>query len=1171
MSTSQVEPSKPKTAIDQLLQFRLADWVLDFFEKSPKDGQPPRFPSEKEFNEQFKDLFPDASYEQTLITIQNIADKYEIINIGQNILVLKQIFTTLIQANLKEFELTNQSVIPIIHKLQNPDSPTQTRTLSSAGVIEEVDNAIKQIRQNNQTPPTPIELPKTIKITNPIPTTQTPQSVNPTAPLPIQQPITLPQTTTRIITLPNNSSKSPSKQSGEPANPKPSSSSTRSTTKKLEDTVTLTHTELTNAITQLIQSPAISATLFKAKIDAANQQRIAGKIANNVATQIIYSTHTADYQELSPVLASEIYEHSLKEPETTDGAKKLTKSDDFLVAVDQVSETNHPAVTQANTASQILLISTLADPQSSPSTHSQIIDKAIDTGLKINPETATAKNKQIISEAIHQIYLPNIANQIIQNTQEDFDKNIPLNPQSLLQNLRSAEENSYQNYLKHLDSKLDDKTLLTLAAPRFVTDVVSHEILQPVNIYSQGQYQAESSEITAAENHAFASLMDNPKRQQQSYEEFLSASLNPNPERRSFLSRSIREINEQESISVGQSILLKNYSDELELYEQIPEFNAPKKHSVWRMGNFSRSYYSQSPAGQTITRSANFIPKKSFFSFSQKFSAGRAKGKLKGFAKKGALKVGAKLGISAAVGAGTGGISLLVQAGLMLAAKYKKQIAYILATLAFLAYMFLLWILANIVAFAVGFAVGAAIGFALGGPVGALIGGFLGGTASVWLYNHFPGYATVVNNLMFYLPKIWGAVSGWATGAASAIWSAGAAAASFTWSAAGAVGGFISGIPGASAIGGLVSSGTNALVGVATNPAVLIPTATVGSITTFSILSYSTVSSALFTNPSLPEQIVLPGDATEGETSNTYIQIQKLASVNAKSLGPAKTIKLENSDLPQTVTYTVNISAQNQPIYDIVCTDTITHVTKSGNIRNLTSPTINCPTTLNPNQTASISYDLPIPNETIFQDSSISNKFSISFKSFDPNIIPIPAPGGGFTNSVSSSANDLSSVFIGTPAGDCPSGWPAAGSGNVTQGPGGLVSHSSLEAIDVATFYTDSLLATFNGVVEYKYTDPAGNHPITGRTGLTVILSGTCNGTSFRAIYGHMDSFGPGIEVGAVITKGQIVGYEGFTGYILPPDVRGTHLHYEFRGLRMEPPYIPVDVRGCSGSCAAVN
>lgn len=1162
MPTSPAVTPKPQTALDQLLQFRLADWVLDFFEKSSKDSQPPRFPTEKEFNDQFKDLFPEANYEQTLITIQNIADKYEIVNIGQNILVLKQIFFSLIQTNLKEFELTNQSIIPIVKKLNHSKSSSQTAPLSSAAIIEEVDNAIEQIRKNNQASPAPIELPKTIKIPNPVKTTQ-PQPITPTAPLPIQQPVILPQNAPRTtITLPKDT-------------PKPSSktpqTSTRSTVKKLEDTVTLTHTELTNAITQLIQKPAISSTLFKAKIDAANQQRIAGKIANNVATQIIYSTHTADYQELSPVLASEIYEHALKEPETISGAKNLTKSDDFLIAVDQVSETNHPTITQANTASQILLISTLTDPQSSPSTHTQVVDQAIDIGLKINPETSTQKNKQLISEAIHQVYLPSIARQVIQDTQEDFDKNIPLNHQNFLQNLHSAQEKGYQDYLKHLDTKLLDKTLLTLATPRFITDTVSREILQPVNVYSQGQYQAQSVEIAAAENHAFASLMDNPKRQQQSYEEFLYANLSPSQERKSFLSRSIREINEQESISIGQSILLKNYSDELELYEQIPQFDSPKKHSVWRMGNFSRSYYSQSPSGQIITRSANFIPKKSFFSFSQKFSSGRAKGKLKAFAKKGALKAGAKVGISAAVGAGTGGVSLLVQAGLMLAAKYKKQIAYILGSLAFLAIMFLLWLLAQAVAFVVGFAVGAAIGFALGGPVGALIGGFLGGTASVWLYNHFPGYATVVNNLMFYLPKIWGAVSGWVTGAASAIWSAGAAIASFSWSAAGAVGGFIGGIPGASAIGGLVSSGTNAIVSVASNPAVLIPTATVGSITTFSVLSYSTVSSALFTNPSLPEQIVLPGDATEGETSNTYIQIQKLASVNAKSLGPAKTINLENSDLPQTVTYTINISAQNQPIYDIICTDTITHVTKSGNIRTLPSPTINCPNTLNPNQTTSVSYNLPIPNESIFQDSSISNKFSISFKSFDPNVVPIPAPGGGFTNSITSSANDLSSVFIGTPAGDCPSGWPAAGSGNVTQGPGGLVSHSSLEAIDVATFYTDSLLATFNGIVEYKYTDPNGNHPITGRTGLTVILSGTCNGTSFRAIYGHMDSFGPGIDVGAVITKGQIIGYEGFTGYILPPDVRGTHLHYEFRGIRMEPPYIPVDVRGCSGSCAAVN
>lgn len=1165
MPTTPETTTKPVTALDQLLQFRLADWTLEFFEKSASENIPPRFPTEKEFNKKFSDLFPGANYEQTLISIQNIADKYKIADIGQNILVLRQIFSSLIENDLKELEISNLAAIPIIPKITKDQAKLPASGLAT---IEEVDAVIQKIRQEKaaENLPPAIELPKTIKINSPVQTEPNESQNLPSSPQPIQQPLAPASKTPQpTITLPVSPSSNPSVDKLESNEAK---TKRAATVKGLEDTVNLTHKEVASSVKQIILSPAISATIFNAKIDAANQERLVGKISDTVASNIVYSTHTADYQELSPVIASEIYEAIAKEPETAKTADKLIKSEEFLVAVDLSSEANFPAISQANVASQILLINTLTDPKAAPLAHTEIIDNAVSTALKINPGTNTSQNKLVVSSAIQQVFLPNIAKRVLDTTADDFEKNIPLQPERFLQNLGDAQEQSFNTLLKHLDNKLEDKTLLTQAAPRFVTDTISREILQPINVYAQGQQAVAPAEAEAAQNHAFASLMSSPKRQKEGYEDFLAETLQPSPQRQSFLNRSTKELKERGSISAGEAILLKNYSDELELYEQIPQFKDPSRRSVWRMGGFSRSYYSQSLPGQTITRSTNFIPKKSFFNFSQKFSTGRAKGKLKGFAKKGAGKVAAKAGLSAALGAATGGTSLVAQVALALILKYKKKLAYIAATLAFLAYLFFLWLLTQLAAFIIGFAVGAAIGFALGGPVGALIGGFLGGTASVWLYSHFPPYAAFVDNIILNLPKLWGAVTapiGWVASA----WGALSATASFLGGVGGGAVSLIGG--GLSSLGGLLSSGGSTAIAVATNPAILIPTATLGGVTAFSVLSYNTVSSALFTNPSLPEQIVLPGDATEGESGNTYIQIQKLVSATGKSLGPAKTINLENSDLPETITYSVSITAGNQPVYDITCSDTITHTAKNGSVRTLTPPTITCPTTLSPNQTTSINYNLNIPNETIFEDSSISNKFSINFKSFDPQITPSPLPGGGFSNSVSSTANDLSSVFIGTPVGDCPSGWPVAGSGNVTQGPGASISHQSLEAIDIGTFYTDSLLASFNGIVQYKYSDPNASHPITGRTGLTVILSGTCNGTAFQAIYGHLDSFGSGIEVGTVVTKGQVIGYEGYTGYILPPDIRGTHLHYEFRGLRMEPPYIPVDVRACSGSCARVN
>ena len=1159
MPQQTAEQTKPKNALDQLLQFRLADWALEFFETSSSKQTPPRFPTPEEFNQKFHDLFPDADYQQTLIVIQNIADKYRVTDIGQNIILLRQIFADLIKNDLEELEISTEASTPIIQKTKENQKALPK---SGLAVLEEVDSIIEKLRQtrSEETLPPAVKLPETLKIPTPEPLPVSAQTSDlPASPQPIQS---VSNTNKPQLTLPNDL-----KTQTTPASI--AESDIAPTTKRLEGTVNLTHTELQTAVKNLILSPVVAANIFSRQTDKPSQERIAANIAKTVATRIVYTTHTADFQELSPVLASEIYESATQDPLTAPGSGKLLKSEDFLQAVDTVSENNFPAISQANVASQILLISTLTDSKNAPTVHNEIINKAVTTGLKINPAKNTTKNKLTITTAVQQVYLPTIALGVLSKTKEDLDKNIPLEPKRFLQNLDTAQEQSFQSFLKHLDNKLEDKTIITEAVPRFVVDTVSQEILKPVNIYAQGQKSINTPEAEAAENHAFASLMSNPKRQQESYQDFLVESLQPSPERYAVLHESVREFKNRESTSLGQTILLANYSNEIDLYEQIPEFKNPPRRSIWRMGGFSRSYYSQSPSGQAVTRSVNFVPKKSYFKFSQKFSSGRARGALKAFAKKGAGKVAAKVGISVAVGAATGGASLLVQAAIMLALKFKKQIAKILGILIALQILFLLWLLTQAAAFVMGALVGATIGFALGGPIGAAIGGFLGGTASVWLYSHFPPYASFVNNVLLNMPKLWSAVTapiGWASSALGAL----SATASFVGGAAGATASFVGGA--ASAVGGLFTGGGgSAIASTLASPGVLIPTATVGGLAVFSVLSYNLLASALYTNPSLPEQVVLPGDATEGEASNTYIQIQKLASVNAKSLGPAKTINLENSDLPQTVTYSVSVTAGAQPVYDITCTDIITHTAKSGSVRNLTSPAINCPASLTPNQSVLVIYNLNLASDPIFYDSSINNKFSINFKSFDPGVTPIPDAGGGFINSVSSQANDLAAVFVGTPASECPSGWPVAGTGRVTQGPGGNVSHQSLEAVDIATFYTDSLLASFNGVVQYKYADPDGNHPITGRTGYTVILNGTCNGVPFQVIYGHMDSFGAGIEVGTVVTKGQVIGYEGYTGYILPPDIRGTHLHYEFRGLRMEPPFIPEDVRDCSGNCATVN
>lgn len=1154
---------RPVNALDQLLQFRLADWMLAFFENSSRIAPqtPPRFPTKNEFDNHFKDLFPGADYTTALLVIQNIADKYKIPNIGQNIILLRQVFAELIQNDLTQLEITNETAVPIIEKIKEGDNQLPKSGLAT---LEEIDSVIDKIRQEKslETLPPVAELPEKLTIT-PLAASQPASDTQPlpASPQPIQAP--LPADKTKI-TLPSNApvvSKESSSASKESQN---------STTQHLEDTVSLAHTELKDSIKNLVLTPAVSTAIFPRQTDAPTQSVIAQKIADTVSSSIVYSTHTQDYQELSPVIASEIYEAAASEPLTASRAPKLLKSEDFLTEVDAVSETSFPSVSQANVASQILLISTLTDPKQSPTPQREIVENAVATGLKLSPKTNTADNKAVVTTAISTVFLPTIASKILTSTQKDFDKNIPLSPDRLLTNLTYAQDESFQTLLKNLDEKLSDKTVLTAAAPRFIADTVTQNILSPINVYAQGQKNTQPELQKEAENHVLASLMDNPKRQKQSYEEFLVESLHPSRERNLELSRSVRELKDQNSRTLGQEILLQNYSDELTLYQTVPAFNSPPRRSIWRSSGFSRQYFSHSASGQAVTRSANFVPKASFFKFTQKFSAGRAKGTLKAFAKKGAAKVAAKVGVSAAIGAASGGTSLLVQAGLYLANKFKKKIAYALAFAAYLSYLLFLWLLAQATAFVIGALVGAGIGFALGGPIGALAGGFLGGVASAWLYNHFPPYAAFVDNIILNLPKLWGVITApvsWVGAAFGAV----SATASFIGSAASSAWGVFTG--GISSVGSLLSSGGGAgggIIATLASPGVAIPTAAVGGVATFSILSYNIMASALFTNPSLPEQIVLPGDATEGETANAYIQIQKLVTAPSKSLGPAKTINLENSDLPQTITYTVNITANSQPVYDIVCTDTISHRLKSGTTRTLPTPTVNCPTSLTPNQTSQVSYSINLPSDPDFHDSSINNRFSINFKSFDPEITPIPNPTGGFSNSVSAGVNDSSTVFIGTPASECPSGWPTSGSGRVTQGPTTTSSHSGSEAVDIATFYQDNLVSTFNGIIYAKYSDPDAFHPIGGRTGNSLVIQGTCNGAQFLVIYGHMDAFAPNTDEGQPVTKGQLVGYEGFTGYVLPPGIGGTHIHYEFRNLLMEPPYIPLDVRYCETNCATV-
>jgi len=151
-------------------------------------------------------------------------------------------------------------------------------------------------------------------------------------------------------------------------------------------------------------------------------------------------------------------------------------------------------------------------------------------------------------------------------------------------------------------------------------------------------------------------------------------------------------------------------------------------------------------------------------------------------------------------------------------------------------------------------------------------------------------------------------------------------------------------------------------------------------------------------------------------------------------------------------------------------------------------------------------------------------------------------------------SSDTAVTKIGSPKGG-DSGWPTAG--RVTQGsrgPGGHLAHG-LIALDIANSPGTQIYATFDGTA-YAYScssDGACNESY-GRLGNFVKLVPDANPSAF-VLYGHMMAVTIANE--AKVKKGDQLGLMGHTGFVIPNDARGTHLHYEFRGLPMAPPYIP--------------
>jgi murein DD-endopeptidase MepM/ murein hydrolase activator NlpD len=152
-------------------------------------------------------------------------------------------------------------------------------------------------------------------------------------------------------------------------------------------------------------------------------------------------------------------------------------------------------------------------------------------------------------------------------------------------------------------------------------------------------------------------------------------------------------------------------------------------------------------------------------------------------------------------------------------------------------------------------------------------------------------------------------------------------------------------------------------------------------------------------------------------------------------------------------------------------------------------------------------------------------------------------------------------IKIGNPPDSCPNGWPVSGSYIITQTPGGGFSHSRIQAMDIATPLGVPVRTTHSGVARVVNTS-GPYRPI------YVDVVSNCGGKQFTSRYAHLIPSSIVIRNGQQVTLGQVLGASGTNA----PD--NAHLHYEFIGLPMTPPYVPKPLRGgCSsntGQCGSL-
>ena len=96
--------------------------------------------------------------------------------------------------------------------------------------------------------------------------------------------------------------------------------------------------------------------------------------------------------------------------------------------------------------------------------------------------------------------------------------------------------------------------------------------------------------------------------------------------------------------------------------------------------------------------------------------------------------------------------------------------------------------------------------------------------------------------------------------------------------------------------------------------------------------------------------------------------------------------------------------------------------------------------------------------------------------------------------------------------------------------------HSGLDI--AGTGYGSPVRASNNGVIEEMkvYRDKRGNYT---SYGISVLIN---HNNGYYSLYGHMSGYASGLREGMTVSRGDVIGYVGSTGW-----ATGPHLHYEIR------------------------